>query len=85
MWEKIYNFGRMLFNLSEDLKANRANTERLEQEVRDLTAVVRQLAFELQRTRENQAHELEKVELRLKVELLRSGKQLSSKSGTPEE
>jgi len=44
----------MLFNLSEDLKENRANAERLEQEVRDLTTVVRQLAFELQRTRENQ-------------------------------
>jgi DNA repair ATPase RecN len=58
------------FNLSEDLKTNRANTEKLEQEVRDLTAVVRQLAFELQRTRENQAHELEKIELRLKLELL---------------
>ena len=76
MWDKIYNFGRMLFNLSEDLKANRDNTERLEQEVRDLTAVVRQLAFELQRTRENQAHEMEKLELRLKLELLQSGRQL---------
>ncbi len=76
MWEKIYNFGRLLFNLGEDLKENRANTERLEQEVRDLTLVVRQLAFELQRTRENQAHELEKIELRLKLELLQSGKQL---------
>lgn len=76
MWDKIYNFARMLFNLSEDLKANRDNTERLEQEVRDLTAVVRQLAFELQRTRENQAHEMEKMELRLKLELLQSGRQL---------
>lgn len=80
MWDRIYNFGRMLFNLSEDLKANRANVERLEQEVRDLTAVVRQLAFELQRTRENQAHELEKTELRLKLELLQSGKQLPPES-----
>ena len=26
MWERIYNFGRILFNLSEDLKDNRANT-----------------------------------------------------------
>ena len=66
----------MLFNLSEDLGANRDNTERLEQEVRDLTTVVRQLAFELQRTRENQAHEMEKLELRLKLELLQSGQQL---------
>jgi hypothetical protein len=84
MWERIYNFGRMLFNLSEDLKANRGNTERLEQEVRDLTAVVRQLAFELQRTRENQSHELEKMELRLKLELLQSGKQLPPESQKPE-
>ncbi len=76
MWEKFYNFGRMLFNLSEDLKENRANTERLEQEMRDLTMLVRQLAFELQRTRENQKHELEKIELRLKLEMLQSVKQL---------
>jgi archaellum component FlaC len=85
MWERIYNFGRMLFNLSEDLKANRDNTERLEQEVRDLTTVVRQLAFELQRTRENQIHELEKMELRLKLELLQSAKQLSPKTRETEE
>ncbi|MDQ3397473.1 MAG: hypothetical protein M3511_06825 [Deinococcota bacterium] len=84
MWEKIYNFGRLLFNLSEDLKENRTNVERLEQEVRDLTMVVRQLAFELQRTRENQVHELEKMELRLKVELLRSGKQLPPDTQNPE-
>ena len=84
MWEKIYNYGRMLFNLSEDLKANRDNTERLEQEVRDLTTVVRQLAFELQRTRENQAHEMEKMELRLKLELLQSGRQLPPGTENPE-
>ena len=84
MWEKIYNYGRMLFNLSEDLKDNRANTERLEQEVRDLTTVVRQLAFELQRTRENQVHELEKIELRLKLEMLQTGKQLPAESQKPE-
>ncbi len=84
MWERIHNFGRMLFNLSEDLKDNRANTERLEQEVRDLTMVVRQLAFELQRTRENQAHELEKMELRLKLELLQSGRQLPPDAQNPE-
>jgi DNA repair ATPase RecN len=84
MWERIYNFGRMLFSLSEDLKASRDNTERLEQEVRDLTTVVRQLAFELQRTRENQAHELEKVELRLKLELLQSGRQLPPDTQNPE-
>lgn len=76
MWEKIYNFGRLIFGLSEDLKENRANSERLEQEVRDLTMVVRQLAFELQRTRENEAHEREKLELRLRIELLQSGKTL---------
>ena len=85
MWEKIYNFGRMLFNLSEDLKANRDNTERLEQEVRDLTAVVRQMAFELQRTRENQAHEMEKLELRLRLELLQRAKSLPPETMGPQE
>jgi len=70
--------------LSEDLKANRDNTERLEQEVRDLTAVVRQLAFELQRTRENQAHEMEKMELRLRLELLQSAKPLPPEAARPE-
>lgn len=74
----------MLFNLSEDLKANRDNTERLEQEVRDLTAVVRQLAFELQRTRENQAHEMEKLELRLRLESLQNPRPLPPQSQNPE-
>lgn len=65
-----------MFSLGEDLKENRANTERLEQEVRDLSLIVRQLAFELQRTRENQVHELEKIELRLKLEMLQAEKTL---------
>lgn len=76
MWERIHNFGRLLFNLSQDLKDNRTRTDRLEEEVRDLTLAMRQLAFELQRTRENQAHELETMELRLKLEMLQASRAL---------
>ncbi len=78
MWQKIYDLFRLVFNLGEDLRQNRANVERLEQEVRELTLMVQRLAFELQRVRENEAHEREKLELRLKVQVLESGKQLPS-------
>jgi len=51
MWEKLYHFGRMLFNLGEDLSEKRSNVERLQEEVRELSSVGRPLAYELQRTR----------------------------------
>ncbi len=78
MWQKIYDLFRLVLNLGEDLRQNRADVERLEQEVRELTLMVHRLAFEVQRVRENEAHEREKLELRLKVQVLESGRQLPS-------
>ena len=44
----------------------------MQQEVRDLTAVVQRLAYEVQRNKENGQHEREKLILRLENALIRS-------------
>ncbi|CAN5800038.1 hypothetical protein BH23GEM3_BH23GEM3_02450 [soil metagenome] len=48
--------------------------------VRDLTAAVQLLARELERQRENEAHEREKMLLRLENELLRFERRLPRRS-----
>lgn len=76
MWQRLYELARLLFNFGEELQRNRADIAKLQHEVRELAAVVQRLAYELQRTRENEAHEREKLLLRWENEMLRAGKQL---------
>ena len=57
MWKRLAELARLLFNFGEDLQQNRAGIKELQREVRDLTTAVQRLAYELQRIRENEAHE----------------------------
>jgi hypothetical protein len=55
----------------------------LQQEVKELSATVQRLIYEVHRTGENEQHEREKMALRFEMELLRSGRQLAA--GKPDE
>lgn len=76
MWKQIYESLKQLVLLSEQTRENRREIKALRQELRDLTAVVERLAHEMRRARENQAHEREKLELRLENALLRFERRL---------
>ncbi len=62
----------------------RTLTEAMQIEIRQLKEAIQRLAYEVQRSQENEAHEREKLELRLEVEMLRAVKQLPT-SAEPEQ
>jgi hypothetical protein len=76
MWKRILELARLLFTLGEGFQQQRADLMELRREVRDLSAVVQKLSFEIRRTAENEAHEREKLTLRLANELLRFERRL---------
>jgi archaellum component FlaC len=65
MWEKLIQAIRDIVFLSEQAQRNTEEIKELRKRIEDLTLVVERLAFEIQRTRENEAHEREKLILRL--------------------
>lgn len=87
MWKKLYEVANLLFNFGKDLQQNRADLKSLEAEVSELSTTtqaelqklreaIQRLAYELQRERENEVHEREKLELRLEIQKLRHSQQL---------
>jgi len=89
MWKKLYEIANLLFNFGKDLQQNRTDLKLLEAEVSELSTTtqtelhklrqaIQRLAYELQRERENGAHEREKLELRLEIQNLRHTQQLPS-------
>jgi predicted Holliday junction resolvase-like endonuclease len=87
MWQKFYEITNLLFNLGRDLQQNRADIKQLQAEMRELSSTTQEelrkikegmqrLAYEVQRTQENEAHEREKLEMRLEIQKLRATKQL---------
>jgi len=71
MWRDVFNFANRLWRLLEDTEQNKTEIRDLRRELRDLTAEVRALAYEMRRGSEQDAHEREKLGLRLENELLR--------------
>ena len=51
--------------------------------MRKLREAIQRLAYEVQRTQENEAHEREKLELRLEIQKLRDSKQLPQSASDP--
>lgn len=62
-----------LFKHKETTEQNTAELKEQKHEVRSLTSGMERLAFEVARTRENEAHEREKLALRLELLLSQRG------------
>lgn len=76
MWRQLYDYARHLITLKEQTERNAAEINAIRDELKELTAAVQRLAYELHRVRENEAHEREKMALRLENILLRSERRL---------
>jgi predicted RNase H-like nuclease (RuvC/YqgF family) len=76
MWRQLYDYARQLLTLKVQTEKNAADIKEMRQELKDLTAVVQRLAFEVQRLRDNEVHEREKMALRLENALLRFERRL---------
>jgi archaellum component FlaC len=80
MLKQLYEMARTLFGLTQDTQKNKAQIEELQRELKMLSETVRQLAFEIRRVHENDAHEREKMALRLENALLRFERRLPQSS-----
>jgi predicted nucleic acid-binding Zn-ribbon protein len=76
MWQELFNLFRQLLTLARDTDRNKTEIENLREEFDDLTKVVQALAHELRRLGEHDAHEREKLALRLENTLLRFERRL---------
>ncbi|MCY7374893.1 MAG: hypothetical protein LH472_02835 [Pyrinomonadaceae bacterium] len=68
MLEKLLQAVRDFLFINEQLRRNTEEIKELRKRVEDLTLFNERLAFEIQRTRENEAHEREKLVLRSEKE-----------------
>ena len=78
MFKQLYDLIKQLLLLTQETQRNKAEIKELRQELKELTSVVQRLAYEIHRTGENDAHEREKLVLRLENELLKIERRLSS-------
>ncbi len=76
MLRQLYELAKQLFSLAQETQQNKADIKALQEQVEELTNVVQTLAFELRRARENEAHEREKMALRLENSLVRFERRL---------
>jgi len=82
-WDQVANFSKQLFMQAQETQKNKGDIKELQQEVKELSATVQRLIYEVHRMGENEQHEREKMALRFELELLRSSRQLPA--GKPDE
>jgi hypothetical protein len=76
MFKQLLELAKRALAVVRDSQENKTRIKELQQQVEELTAAVQWLAYELRRTAENDAHEREKLALRLENMLLRSERRL---------
>ncbi len=87
MLKQLFDVVKEILGLSQDVKRHEAQVRELQDEMKAVTASLRDLTFELRRKRENEAHEREKMALYLENALLRFERRLtpgeSASTGRP--
>ncbi len=78
MWKQLYDIFSGLFILSQKVERQDKEIATLRQEMKDLTALVHRLAFEVQRVNDREASAREKQQLWLENQLLKFKLQLPS-------
>ena len=76
MWKQVAESLKQLLLLTERTQQNRREIKELRQEMRDHAKAVERLTYEAQRSRDQEAHEREKIALRLENEMLRFERRL---------
>ncbi len=76
MWQQIYDGLKKLLLLKEQTDKNTADLKELQREVKELTAVVQHLIYEVRGNRSDEAHERANLALRLENELLKFERRL---------
>jgi chromosome segregation ATPase len=71
VWERLYELGRRLFTLTDEMEQTREDIKGIRQELRDLTTAVTQLRSDLNNVKDREANERDKLILQLQNTLLR--------------
>ncbi len=78
MWEKIWDLLSKVATLTKDTDRNSQEIKEIRADIRDIYSKLERLAYEIQKTREEDRHEREKWALRLENELLKFERRLPS-------
>jgi predicted nucleic acid-binding Zn-ribbon protein len=76
MWEKIWDLLSKVATLTKDTDRNSQEIKEIRTDIRDIYSKLERLAYEIQKTREEDRHEREKLALRLENVLLKFEKRL---------
>ena len=76
MWQQFFDGIRKLILLQDQTDKNTADIKDLQRDVKALTAAVQQLVYEVRGNKNDEAHEREKMALRLQNELLKFERRL---------
>ena len=76
MWQQFFSGLENLIFLQEQTDQNTAKLKEMQTELKALSAVVRDLVYEVRGNKNKEAHEREKMALRLENELLRFERRL---------
>ncbi len=82
MLKSLFEITKQLLGIAKDTRENKDSVKALQTRLEIVTDTVKQVIMELQRLKENEAHEREKMALRLENTLLRSERNLLSSSAT---
>ena len=92
MWKQLADYIKQVFLVQQETQKNKTDIVELRQELkevqkelRNLTAAMQQIAHEIIRNHQNEAHKREKMALRFEIELLRSGRQLPASKSDEEQ
>ena len=80
MWEKLLSSIKDIILAGELTRQNTADVRELRKRNEELNLLVERLAFEIQRLRENEEHEREKLLLQMKLEKGSDAKRLPKRS-----
>jgi DNA repair ATPase RecN len=84
MFKSLADLIKQLLSLTRDTQENKQQIKDLQVLVRELSKRLELLAFEVQRLKENEVHEREKMMLRLENSLLRFERRLPPASREPD-
>lgn len=76
MLKSLFEITKQLLGLAKDTQENKDDIKAMQARLETVTDTLKQVIFELQRLKENEAHEREKMSLRLENVLLRSERNL---------
>jgi len=71
MLQRLYEFSKQLLTLKSQVEKNTRDIKELNRDLKELTAATQRLACDVERDRDNNSHEREKLVLRLENALLK--------------